>query len=262
LALWASGSGTAGPDAATVSEAPLTNEDIVRMVASGTPEPEIREAIRTRKETFDLTDEMVDELKLAGVSAGTVAAMVKRHAELAPPVAPPERESPDRVRLVVSLNARGSGSRTLKVPAWANEDAKAALRLPKETDQREVKDLAVFLSCTTAEHVPELWRSKSPLGRDMSFVARHQMLAFVPGDTPVGKEPRLVLPAQLEAEVDGEEPHDFVLGIAARIGDRWIQLGAGVLKKTAITPGQKPLLGRIDHVGKGFSFKIELSAPR
>ena len=249
-------------DAPAPSDAPLTNEDIVRMVASGAAESATLATIRSRREAFDLSDEMVDELKLAGVSAAIVTAMKQRHAELVPPVVPVPRPSRGRAPVVVSLTAGGAGSRTLHVPEWADEDAKALLRLPKENDQREVKDLAVFLACAASEHVPDLWRSKSPLGRDMNFVARHEMLAFVAGDTPAGKSPRLVLPALLEAEIDDTEPHDLVLGIAARIGDRWIQLGAAALKKTTIGAAGKPLSGRIEHVGHGFAFRVELSAPR
>jgi hypothetical protein len=240
------------------AETALTNVDVVRMVAAGDPERDVIEAIRTHEEAFDLSPDMIEELKLAGVSAAILSAMRDRHAESAPPEVPAQRRARGQVPLVVTLN----GGATLKVPAWADEDAKEKLRLPKETEQREVKDLAVFLSCITAEHVPDLWRSKSPLGRDMVFVSRHRMLAFVAGDTPAGKDPRLKLPARLEADVDEDEPHDLVLGVAARIGDHWIQLGATILKKVAITAGQKPLAGRIDHVGRGFDFKIALSAPR
>jgi hypothetical protein len=259
-AIVALGIGGAAPAAggdAVPTHAPLTNEDIVRMVASGTPERDVLEAIRTHEEAFDLAPDMVVELKLAGVSPAIVAAMQQKRAESAPAAAAVEGPARGQVRVVVSL--RGG---TLRVPAWADEDAKAKLQLPKENDQREVKDLAVFLGCVSAEHVPDLWRSKSPLGRDMSFVARHRMLAFVAGDTPAGKTPRLTLPATLEAEVDESEPHDLVLGVAARIGDRWIQLGAAVLRKTTITPGQKPLVGRVEHVGHGFDVKVTLSAPR
>jgi hypothetical protein len=250
----------AGEDAAVVP--PLSNEDIVRMVASGAPEQDILVSIRSRPEAFDLTNDMVEELGLAGVSATIVAAMRQRHAELAPPAPPVERPKHGRTPLAVTLNAGGAGARTLRVPAWADEDAKQQFQLPKENDQREVKDLAVFLACTSSEHVPDLWRSKSPLGRDMSFVVRHEMLAFVAGETPAGKAPRLVLPERLEAEVDEVDPHDLVLGIAALIGDRWIQLAAARLPKASIIAGQKPLIGRIGHHGHGFSFTVELSAPR
>jgi hypothetical protein len=243
-------------------DTPLTNEDVVRMVASGASEDELREAIRAHNEAFDLSGEMVEELKLAGVPETIVAAMRKRHAENEPAAVPAKRESAGRATLVVNLKGGDGASHTVRVPSWADEDAKEAFDLPKETDQREVKDLAIYLACVSPEHVPDLWRSKTPLGRDMSTVPRHEMLAFVAGDTPAGKAPRIALPARIEAEVDDSEPHDLVLGIAARIGDRWVQLGAAVLKKTTIASGAKPLSGRIEHVGHGFGFKVELSPSR
>lgn len=252
----------AGEGAPAAIASPLTNEDIVRMVASGKPEDAILEAIHTRPEAFDVAGDMLDELKLAGVSATVVAAMEQRHAGSAPPAPPVERPARGRVTLVVTLNPGGSGPRTLRVPAWADEDTKARLHLPKENEQREVKDLAVFLACAAPEHIPDLWRSRSPLGRDMVSVSRHEMLAFVAGDTPAGKTPHLALPARIEVAVDDTEPHDLVLGVAARIGDRWMQLAVGVLPKVTIGAGSKPLIGRIEHIRLAFDFKIELTAPR
>ena len=155
-----------------------------------------------------------------------------------------------------------AGPRTLKLPAWADEGVKVRLQLPKENEQREVKDVAVFLACSSPEHVPDLWRSKTPLGRDMVSVQRHEMLAFVAGDTPAGKPPRLTLPGRIEADVDDTEPHDLILGVAARIGDRWVQLAFAKLPKATIGEGQKPLAGRIERAGRGFDFKVELEAPR
>jgi hypothetical protein len=158
-----------------------------------------------------------------------------------------------RTPLIVNLNP-GSGGRTLRVPAWADEDAKQQFQLPKENDQRQVKDLAVFLACVTAEHVPDMWRSKSPLGRDMTSVVRHEMLAFAAGD------PRLVLPERLEAEVEEGVAHDLILGVAALFGDRWVQLASARLPKTTIEAGTKPLVGRVKRVGREFGFKVELRA--
>lgn len=241
---------------------PLTNEDVVRMVASGIPEREILEAIRSRPEAFDLADDMVDELKLAGVASSVLAAMGQRHAENAPPAPPAERPTRGRAPLVVILNGGAAGPRTLHVPAWADEDTKARLHLQKESEQREVNDLAVFLACASPEHIPELWRSKSPLGRDMISVPRHEMLAFVAGDTPAGKPPLLALPARIEAEVDEGESHDLIVGIAARFGDRWMQLAIARLPKASIGAGQKPLIARIEHNGRGFDFTLQLSAQR
>jgi hypothetical protein len=252
----------AGPSGGAAAASPLTNEDIVRLVASGAAEGEIEDAIRARPEAFDLADDMVDELKLAGVSASIVDAMRRRRAESKPPAPLPERPRAGRVHLVVTLNAGAGGPRTLRVPAWADEDVKARLQLPKESEQRRVKDLAVFLACGAPEHVPDLWRSKSPLGRDMVGVPRHEMLAFVAGDTPEGKTPRLVVPARIEAEVDDTEPHDLMLGIAARIGDHWMQLAVARLPRIKIDAATPAFLGRIAPSGHAFEFKVELTAPR
>ena len=240
----------------------LTNEDIVRLVASGTAEREIIETIQARPEAFDLADDMVDELKLAGVPAAVVAAMRARHATTAPPVLPPERTARGHAHVTVKLNPGGVGPRSLRAPAWADEDVKARLKLPKENDQREVKDLAVFFGCTTGEHVPDLWRSKTPLGRDMVGTVRHEMLAFVAGDTPAGKKPQLTLPDRLEADVDESEPHDLIVGVAARIGDRWVQVAMGRLEKVTVTAGANALTARISRAGGDLAFNIELTAPK
>src|SRR5262245_23121923 len=250
---------TAADDAASPPLATLTNEDIVRMVSAGTPEQEILIAIRTHPERLDLSNEMDEELKLAGVPEKILTAMRQRHVELAPPPPPPAEPKRGRTPLIVTLNP-GGGGRTLRVPSWADEDAKQEFQLPKENDQRHVKDLAVFLGCVTSEHVPDMWRSKSPLGRDMRFVVRHEMLAFVAGETPPGQEPRLVLPARVDAEVEEGVAHELVFGVAALFGDRWVELASARLPKTTIGAGAKPLVGHVKNVGRGFTFKVDLSA--
>jgi hypothetical protein len=245
----------AGGDVPAGAEAPapLTNEDIVRMVSDGTPEREILAAIRNRPEAFDLTRDMIDELTAAGVPRSVLDAMRGKREEAATPARQEERDKPGYGTLVVTLNTR-----TLRLPAWADEDVKAILNLPKENEQREIKDVAVFLACVSPDHIPDLWRSKSPLGRDMVGARAHQMLAFVAGDTPAGKPPRLTLPARLEANVDLTEPHDLLLGVAALIGDHWVQVGMGLL------PGEGSEGARCRHdrrSGKVVNFKVELKAP-
>ena len=122
---------------------------------------------------------------------------------------------------------------------------------------RQVKDLAVFLACTTAEHVPDLWRDKTPLGRDMGGTPRHEMLSFVAGDTPEGKAPALVLPDALRADVDEIEPHDLVFGVAARIGDRWYVLSATKPQKVDAAKGAPALTAKVTKRG-AFGFEVEL----
>ena len=236
---------------------PLTNEDIVRMVAGGMPDREIVEAILDRSVAFDLSSDMIEELTAAGVSASILDAMRTRTLEDAVAKLPQERDKPGYGTIAVTLN-----NRTIRLPDWAGEDAKARFKLPKEIPMREVKDVAVFLACLSPEHVPDLWRSKTPLGRDMALAKQHQMLVFVAGDTPPGKAPRIALPARLEAKLDLTEPHDLLLGVAARIGDRWVQVGMGVLTQATLGPQGKPLAGHIHGGGNDFNFKIELEVTR
>jgi len=246
----------AGAALAAEPPAPLTNEDVVRMIASGASEAAILDAVRTRACAFDLSEEMVEELKLAGVSPAVLAAMAARATKPVPAELPPERVPVGAVLVTVTLPER-----TLKAPAWADEDVKERLALPKENAQREVRDLAVFLACEATTHVPDQWRSKTPLGRDMSpGLRRHEMLAFVAGDTPAGKPPRLVLPHQIEVRIDGTEPHDLVLGVAARIGDRWVQLAAGRLPAVSFRGEPGTLEGEIH--GGGFAPNVALARPR
>lgn len=247
---------------ANVPPAPLTNEDIVRMVVGGASEAAIVEAIQTHPEAFDLSDDILPELKLAGVSEPILTAMRRRHAASTPAPAPVEAPARGRRHVVVTLNAGAALSRTLRVPDWADEDMKQRFQLPKEIDQRKVKDVAVFLACTTIEHVPDLWRTKTPLGRDLVGATRHEMLAFVAGDTPEGKKPELNLPRTLEADIDESEPHDLAVGVAARIGDRWVQLAIGILPKFKPGPQPAELAARIAHAGGSFGFKVEWTPPR
>jgi len=250
---------------ATTADTPMTNEEVVRLVAAGTPEATILEAIRVRPPAFDVADDMLEELRLAGVPTPVIAAMKTRTVQAAPMPPPAERAPRDTVRLVVDLN--GGASRTLHAPAFADEDVKQRLQLPKEASEREVKDLAIFLACTTAEHVPDQWRQKSPLGRDMNVTLRHEMLAFVAGDTPAGKKPRLKLPARLEADVDDVEAHALVLGVAARIGDRWMIVAVSEPAKTKVGAETPPLSGKVAAIAAqplAFGVELELKkrAPR
>ncbi|HEX4825713.1 MAG TPA: hypothetical protein VFV19_15530 [Candidatus Polarisedimenticolaceae bacterium] len=246
---------------APAETAPMTNEDVVRMVAAGAAEAAILDEVRSRPAAFDVSDDMVDELKVAGVPPAVITAMKARAREAAPPPPPPPVRPPrGTVHLVVAVNGRSP--KTLKAPAFADEELKHRLQLAKENEEREVKDLAVFLACTTAEHVPDQWRQKSPLGRDMTNAFRHEMLAFVPGDTPAGKKPKLTLPETLEADVDDVEPHALVVGVAARIGDRWMVLALSTPVKVTPEKDAAPLDATIGGAGADFAFKAALAAKK
>ena len=243
---------------AAAPASPLTNEDVVRLVVGGTPQAEILETIAARPAAFDLSDEMVAELRLADVPEAVIAAMRARQGETSPSPAP-ERPRRGTVKLEVAL----SGPASLAAPQRVDAALAERLRLPTDDDAREVRDLAVFLVCLTPEHVPDQWRAKTPLGRDLEGTRRHEMLRFVAGDTAAGAPPKLARPATLEADVDDVEEHEIALGIAARIGDRWRTLALAPCPKVKAEAGAPlRLTGKITPAGAPLAFRVELRPQR
>jgi len=245
--------------AAAADVSPLTNEDVVRWVAAGKPEPEILKEIAARPAAYDVSDDMLSELRLASVPETVIAAMRARQSESTPASPPPAaRPARGKVRLTIAF----ADPKKITAPKKASESLAEKLRLPNGDEARAVHDLAVFLACTTAEHVPDQWRTKSPLGRDLEGVPRHEMLVFVPGDTPDGQTPSVTVPPTIEADVDDLEPHDLVLGVAARIGDRWRVLAIEKRARAKIEAQTPPLAGKIAGGGIPFVFRVALSAPQ
>ena len=224
----------------------LHNEDVVRMMVAGSPVSTIREAIESRDVDFDLSEEMQDELRLAGIPESLLKAMrarqdnieKKRAAALAPSPAP-ALESALRVKLETE-------SPFLLVPDRLSDDQARALQLGSTAGERLVTGAAFFLACRSPEHVPGHWRSASPLGRDFVSMPRHQMLDFRQGGTEIaaGGTPdgihtfvsdraeeageggllRLDVPVELRAELASGTTHDLVVGIAVRVGDRFLAI--------------------------------------
>ena len=243
---------------AGATASPLTNEDVVRLVVDGTPQAEILETIAARPAAFDLTDDMVAELRIAGVPDAVIAAMRARQAETSPSPAP-ERPRRGTVKLEVAL----SGPASLSAPQRVTPALADRLRLPTEDEAREVRDLAIYVACVTPEHVPDLWRQKTPLGRDLEGTPRHEMLRFIAGDTAAGAKPKLTVPASIDAEVDDVEAHEIVLGVAARIGDRWRTLALARCPKVKAEAGAPPrLAGKITPAGAPLAFRVELTPQR
>lgn len=226
--------------------AKLRNEDIVRMRVSGASERDLIATIRSSPAEFDLSEEMVQELRIAGVPDAVIRAMRERQAELHPsretastPTAP---DAGGKIRLVISLAA--PPDRALAVTSPLAEAAARSLDLGPADADRTVADLAVFVACATAEHVPDQWRSKSPLGRDFQGVPRHEILAFAGGarrETPRHGPARLrlELPADLGVLVEAGTRHDLVVGVAVRIGDRYLALSSARTARVARTAGER-----------------------
>lgn len=165
--------------AAAAAAAPLTNEDVVRMVITGTSEKEILAAIATRDVAFDLAPDMVSELRAAGVNDAIIGAMRRRQAAMpAPEPAPVPAPSPAVLGTLEVRFAADSGD------GKASERTAIALRaLPRGAIREggmevgETSDLALAILCTTTDHVPDHWDARTPI----TAGPRHELLLFRPG---------------------------------------------------------------------------------
>jgi len=226
----------------------LSEEDVVRLFVQGVPADELIRKIETSPGNYDLSDEMVEELTIAGIPEAVLAAMIRRQAETHPVVsgagAKTESGAP---RLIVRLNPDWKPNGDETRPLLLALDAigpELAERLGTRSGDLPISDLGIALFCRTADHVPDHWRSKSPLGRDFVNTARHRMLAYISGadSKPAGKfrtkmskllmSPgardsladlnvlSLEIPERLTVELEPGVAHDLTLGIVVRIGDR------------------------------------------
>ncbi len=212
----------------------LHDEDVVRRHISGTPAEELIRLIREHEVDFDLSDEMRDELRIAGVPQPVIEAMVARQKELDAAKAPPPLEKPsetDLPRLTIHLNpdpdAKDAERPPLRHPDRVPPAVAQDLGLG---DEAQVTNLAILLACRTSDHVPDHWRSKSPVGRDFLSMPRHRLLAFVAGAEP-GKADEsddeeqqileLRIPETIEVDLEPGVAHDLTLGVAVEIEGRY-----------------------------------------
>jgi hypothetical protein len=245
------------------ADEPLTEEAVVRMVVAGRATEEIVAEIRTRPVRFDLTDEMRAELRNAGIPEPILQAMVERQAELLPPpaaAAVPVEPPPATFRVRLRPEGAPRGERVLLVAAALDPQLAAAWELDREASAAPIEDLALYLACRSATHVPDQWRDRSPLGRDFISMPRHQMLAFHPGAARRGGSPALLalaLPEALEASLEPGEAHDLSLGIALRVAGRWYSLLHD--ERDAVLPGTElDAIVRSDRRGARSGLAVEI----
>jgi len=269
-----------GPPVAS-EDSPLTDEDVVRLFVSGSSTEELIALIGGSAVDFDLSADMLEELRLAGLPEQVIHAMVERQtAQRAAERASDDPAGEDAVtgspRLRVLINSGKKAHKdgepaTLRMLDAIEPQTVEALELGPQT--RQFTGLALFLTCRTADHVPDHWRSRSPLGRDFRAARRHRMLLFVPDATlvPAGKFREqmsklallpgerenlpdlgvleLEIPRSMEVELHPGVAHDLTLGIAVQAGGRYYvtvsdDLDSVVVEETGaeieaeITPGR------------------------
>jgi len=176
--------------------------------------------------------------------------MLARQRALAPAPEPPAEPAPPPATLA-TLRLRidperkpGAARRLRQAPAVDPALARALDLRPEETT---FDGLALFVLCRTPDHVPDHWRTTSPLGRDFTFTPRHRMLGFEPGpprdpDARRARELVLDLPEELRAEVTPDTAHDLSVGIAVRIGQRWATVALANRDGVRLAAGEESTL--------------------
>ncbi len=234
------------------ARAPLTNEEVVRLVMTGTPEQAILDRIARQPADFDLSPDVVQEMKNAGVGERVLEAMRRRQAEM------PRRE-PAPTPTPVPANAGTIEIAFVPDPQAKTEAERSviALReLPPRVRRRggmevgEVIDLALAVLCTTADHVPDHWDTRTPLGSD---APRHELLFFQPGSAEATLKGFKVLYLKHEAAYRVSVPegrHDIVVAVAGQQrGSRAWRLLAADAAQVSIRPDRTTRLTVAAHSG-------------
>jgi hypothetical protein len=210
---------------------PMTEEDVVRMYVAGRPADEIVREIERREPGFELSPEMLDELRNVELPEIVIESMIRRQAaadEAEVPAEQPEVPATlSRPSLRIHLNpAHDWGPVTVGVRARIDPQVAAEWELGNAPEDRKFADVALFLLCQTADHVPDQWRLKSPLGRDFRSVMRHRLLEFLPGARGEevqggGRRVTLEVPAEIEVALEPGVAHDLVIGLALQVSGRY-----------------------------------------
>ena len=240
---------------------PLTNEDVVRMTMTGQKESDILGTIEARVVDFDLSTEMVQELRVAGVSDRVIEAMRRRQAAMPRAEPPPAaRPAPER-----------TGSLRIEFAAGAGDDkpsersAIALRKLPKGLERRggeevgEMSDMALAVLCTTADHVPDHWDTRSPL----QGAPRHELLQLVPGSATEKVKGHEILYLDRKDAYDleiGAGNHTIVVGAAGK------QAGSGTWRllesdgaRVTVLPGRQTRIVLSAHSRIKGSFMLGFS---
>jgi len=161
---------------------PLTNEDIVRLVTNGTAEKAILDAIAARAADFDLSPGVVDELKAVGVGERILEAMRGRQAAMPRPEPPPPPTVPaaDLGRVAIVFEGAPDPKTSSEGLAIAVRAMPGGAHRPGGVEVGEVTDLALAILCTTADHVPDHWDTRTPIAGG----PRHEVILFHPGSRP------------------------------------------------------------------------------
>ncbi len=217
---------------------PLNNEAIVRLVMTGAPEATILARLTESPVDFDLSPDMVQELRTAGVGERVLDAMRRRQAEMPrpAPAATPVPASTGRVALTVVQDTDAKNPAERSVLALRAMPPRA--QRPGGMEVGEVSDLAVAILCTTPDHVPDHWETRTRL----ADAPRHELLLFQSGSAETKLKGFKVLYLTIAPEIDVDlaaGAHDLMVAAAGQqIGSRAWRLLATAKARVVVDSGE------------------------
>jgi len=263
------------------AEGPVTDERIVRECLAGAGTEELLALVRSEDAELDASPEMLDEMKRAGVPPEVLRETERRAREAAQP--PRIAEGPTgRLTLLLNPGRTKPKQRRIRVSDAPPLDLVYAWSLGTGEEDRRFTDVAIFVACSVAEHVPDRWRSLTPLESESGAIPRHRMLAFLDGaawgrssllgrlglggpeiernedGSPARRGPapddppgvlELPIPERIEVDLAAGVSHELQLGIALRTGPRFRPWTVTTLSD--VTVGDAPLTLEVSVTGAG-----------
>jgi hypothetical protein len=217
------------------------------MFVQGASVERLLDEIARREPGFDLDDEIVAELRTAGLPEQVIRAMAERARPASPPapVEPPVDAAP-ALDLLLNPDRRPGTPEVLRVTG--------EIALPDGGAGVPIEDVALFVVCLSPTHVPDHWRAASPLGRDFERMPRHRVLLFLDGarHTPRRQGDDLLeldLPERIAVALEPGASHDLMLGVALGAGGRYFLLAGD--RRDGFVPGPAAELRATIRSGRG-----------
>jgi hypothetical protein len=206
--------------AATLAAAdtPMTDDEVVRRLAAGEPAEAILADVQRRPPAFDVSEDMLAELRAAGVPERLLQAMIARAAQAPAAPAATTAAAPPMAELRLT-----PVDLTVTVSRRIDPQVVAELELPAGALEADALALAVF--CTAHDHDdPGVLRW--PAGRMPKGLADGRLLALFPaaeGDSS-GSKLRVSLPNPMVVPLLAGVSHDILVAALLRAGGMWVVL--------------------------------------
>ena len=230
--------------AVAAADTPMTDDEVVRRLAAGESVEALLADVQRRPPAFDVSEDMLAELRSAGVPEALLQAMIARaHAaarkeEEAPAPAPAAPATPATPAPPPPMTELRLTPVDLTVAVSRRLDPQLIAELELPAGALEADALAVAVFCTAHDHDdPGVLRW--PEGRQPKGLADGRLLAFFPategGNT--GSKLRVTLPNPMVVPLLAGVSHDILVVAVMRAGGVWV-----VLTRDAL-PGARAAAG-------------------